>query len=523
MRFTKYIFSMVSWGMASMLYAATQAAFNLIPTTPTSANLGLNHGVANVIYQVTNVSNKTRTIVMQPISGVTQITDQTGTCANPFSLAPGQSCLLSLRITAEVQSGPVVCKTRSAQDHRPDPLLCSQPSLDNSLKIYKNTCDLFKFNFNFSRYPIQTDPNATYFAAIISQQNISQGKKPELIIQDDFPQSTYFSINIYDINGNYYSGITDSEISVFSPNINPWIVGNLVLGIPRNFTVDTLTSSVLQLPPADQNPLITVVMRVYAPINGQDYSPNPLILEGGLTCGASKSVTSTGLGTVPQTLPLPIDNVTSDYLNDISFYNIGQTLYGDGKSGYLGTSLYPDNIAILEVPQFPSFFNTTNITSTSTYPLVDVQYISLGSYGSSFATNNVLDGNLTGLIGSAAYYVLIPQSFLLIPEYAQLVSNGCGDLNILVLQPSGEIDNLPPYIIFREKAPLSSFPGIFNQVPVFENGQFNNMTTQDKITYAAQNYISVYAPIGHQCTSSQFMNNACGYTDVSAQLASCGF
>ena len=95
--------------------------------------------------------------------------------------------------------------------------------------------------------------------------------------------------------------------------------------------------------------------------------------------------------------------------------------FGDSGTGYLGTSLNPDDPAVIQFPQFPTFFNTTNITPSSIFPLVDVQYISLASYGASFATNNVITGDSTKLIDSSAYYVLIPQHLLALPKYHDLV------------------------------------------------------------------------------------------------------
>ena len=89
---------------------------------------------ASAVYSVKNNTNRTRTLMMQPIQGITQITTTTGACKSPFTLAPGALCLLNLRINGEklppiVSAGPTVC------NNSPNPSLCSQPSAQDTLFI----------------------------------------------------------------------------------------------------------------------------------------------------------------------------------------------------------------------------------------------------------------------------------------------------------------------------------------------------------------------------------------------------
>lgn len=121
------------------LHAETQPKFTVEPLTPTTFVLPVNL-TATIVYRVTNVTQITRTLTMGPISGVTQITSGTGVCSNPFTLAHGQSCLLTLQVSgAQMQQtityGPVICKTNGPSDNTPDPFLCSQPSALNSLHV----------------------------------------------------------------------------------------------------------------------------------------------------------------------------------------------------------------------------------------------------------------------------------------------------------------------------------------------------------------------------------------------------
>jgi len=119
--------------------AETQPKFTIEPLTPTTFELPVNL-TATIVYRVTNATKITRTLTMSPISGVTQITSGAGVCSNPFTLAYGQSCLLTLQVSgAQMQhtitEGPLVCKTNGPNDNTPDPFLCSQPSALNSLHI----------------------------------------------------------------------------------------------------------------------------------------------------------------------------------------------------------------------------------------------------------------------------------------------------------------------------------------------------------------------------------------------------
>lgn len=73
------------------------------------------------------------TIEMRPILGAIQTLEATGACANPFTLAPAETCLLTLQfignlLPAQITGGPVICKSGNT-------LQCYQPSEANVLKI----------------------------------------------------------------------------------------------------------------------------------------------------------------------------------------------------------------------------------------------------------------------------------------------------------------------------------------------------------------------------------------------------
>ena len=130
-------------GMLLILYStadyASKPTFLLTPTTTTRVALATNQTIT-IIYQVTNQTNKIRTLTIQPISGAEQITTGSGVCPNPFLLTPGSSCTLVLQFAGSpsaktVVGGPVVCKTKSSSDNSPDPFLCSQPIIKDQLFI----------------------------------------------------------------------------------------------------------------------------------------------------------------------------------------------------------------------------------------------------------------------------------------------------------------------------------------------------------------------------------------------------
>ena len=117
---------------------ATEPKFSLTPLTRTEFLVAIDETVT-VRYRVLNNTDVTRTLTMVPIDGITQMTVGSNICSNPFILAPGQSCLLTLslfggELPPRVNTGPKICKTQP-NTNTPDPFLCSQPSRLDSLNI----------------------------------------------------------------------------------------------------------------------------------------------------------------------------------------------------------------------------------------------------------------------------------------------------------------------------------------------------------------------------------------------------
>jgi len=120
--------------MFSALTKAGSPLFTLTPLTPKAIQVSV-LGTASVQYRVENQSSRSHTLVMTPIPGITQITNN-GNCPSPFVLNAKQSCTLTLAViggslTGNIQRGPIICQQASDGSRG----LCYQPSATNSLNI----------------------------------------------------------------------------------------------------------------------------------------------------------------------------------------------------------------------------------------------------------------------------------------------------------------------------------------------------------------------------------------------------
>lgn len=147
--------------------------------------------ISSAQYKIVNNTKTSRLLTMRPINGVDQLTGP-GLCSNPFLLAPQQSCILNLQLNAAVMksnhSGPVICKTQSANNNIPSPFLCSQPGLHDQLNVEITPC---------SSGTCLDNPTITQLRAITNQlrqqygipgivSGVWIGGKGQLIIEDGF-------------------------------------------------------------------------------------------------------------------------------------------------------------------------------------------------------------------------------------------------------------------------------------------------------------------------------------------------
>ena len=133
-----YLFLICLFALSMQNHASSETKFILVANTATSITVPANRH-AYVQYKVTNNTATTRTLTIAPIPNVVQTTSDNSQCANPFTLASGQSCKLTLyvdgsQLTSAFSGGPVVCKTNEGTN-TPDPYLCSQPEPSMMLSI----------------------------------------------------------------------------------------------------------------------------------------------------------------------------------------------------------------------------------------------------------------------------------------------------------------------------------------------------------------------------------------------------
>jgi hypothetical protein len=126
------LLSSILLSLSALLHAGIPV-WTFTPLTATSISVPAN-STATIQYQVTNQSAKSHSLVMKPITGITQTITGAGICSNPFTLAfKGSSCTLSLQVngsqlTHSITDGPIVCEQGST-------LQCYKPSPSNVLNI----------------------------------------------------------------------------------------------------------------------------------------------------------------------------------------------------------------------------------------------------------------------------------------------------------------------------------------------------------------------------------------------------
>lgn len=114
---------------ASMTATASEPMWTFTPLTPTKFTIAQGQTV-NVKYIVTNMAKKTKALQLRPVAGISE-NQGAGNCVDPFTLTPGQTCILDLNVAGSllqmnINSGPIVCHTDNQ---------CYQPSVTNALSI----------------------------------------------------------------------------------------------------------------------------------------------------------------------------------------------------------------------------------------------------------------------------------------------------------------------------------------------------------------------------------------------------
>lgn len=155
--------------LISQLGLAAKPVFLITPVVQPPAVVSSGQ-IATASYQVTNNTNfiLNGNGLRKPPAGLTQ-TVAPGACANPFNLAPGESCLLQLQITADamqgnILGGPVICNTAS------NPIYCSKPTIANELKVFRNSASAI-ISITSGGRTIQFDPVVSLNLQITNNAN----------------------------------------------------------------------------------------------------------------------------------------------------------------------------------------------------------------------------------------------------------------------------------------------------------------------------------------------------------------
>lgn len=129
----KYQFYLAMLCICNLSFA-DQPLWIFTPETATSVEFPVNL-TSSIIYTVSNQSSRSRSLVIKPIQGVTQVSS----CVLAPKGQTGDTCSLNLSITGSdlpqqgISGGPVLCQSDS--NGAPNPLECYQPSPSDVLNI----------------------------------------------------------------------------------------------------------------------------------------------------------------------------------------------------------------------------------------------------------------------------------------------------------------------------------------------------------------------------------------------------
>ncbi len=162
---TKFFLSIVLASFAQLALSGSQPLFSISALTSLPRHVASNQS-ASVEFLVKNNTKRTKTLVMQSISGVTVQTTTTGSCKYPIVLGGGESCILNLvingaQIPNSITSGPTICQV-TANTTSPNPALCSQPKASESFLITKTIAADLSQNAWISVLIAQSEPPSDY-------------------------------------------------------------------------------------------------------------------------------------------------------------------------------------------------------------------------------------------------------------------------------------------------------------------------------------------------------------------------
>lgn len=129
--FTLFIFLTVLSAFQTS-HANMSEEITLLPTITAPALLQINKE-ATAQFAIKNLSQKTQTLALLPQKGVKQDTSGLLACHHPFTLRPGEKCLLNLKIKGQkagqkIGYGPLICPSTSKGKIKQDASFCVRPT-----------------------------------------------------------------------------------------------------------------------------------------------------------------------------------------------------------------------------------------------------------------------------------------------------------------------------------------------------------------------------------------------------------
>ena len=270
--------------ITTLSYAGTPV-WTFTPLTATSISVPGN-STATIQYQVTNQSAKSHSLVMTPITGITQTTTGAGICSNPFTLpSKGSSCTLSLQVngsqlTHSITDGPIVCEQGST-------LQCYKPSPSNVLNI----------NIGLNEYTIGGTVSGLS-GSVVLQNN---GTDNETVSSDGaftfstaLSEGSHYAVTVFTQPAGQTCAVTGGSGTVGSANVT-----TVAVNCVSNDT--TLTESVATLGLSVNDPGLNVALtgapRVITIYNSGTTTANNVACP---TSGSASitSIVCTGCGTI---------------------------------------------------------------------------------------------------------------------------------------------------------------------------------------------------------------------------------
>lgn len=384
------------------------------------------------------------------------------------------------------------------------------------------------------RFPVQMDMHAAYaIYAFETDGSIAFN------IAGQFPYAAFLSYTTYDVKALLFAALLDKDIRADTGSTNPFYAGQPVNAPNRSYNIKVLPYSTMAtpvnaiymppIPTGSTSTMVILVMRVYLPEPGN----SPDNRTGNIPLPTITAVKASDLKT-PVACPKPTgppefggfanySPAPSPELGKISFYRppVSMVPFADGSqqlklgdcTNYLMASLNADKLAVIRFKQIPSFFNNTKTDASTTFSVMQVRYLSLGSYGASPIPplNSKMQGNIAGpdivkTSGGGATFLIFPQSIPADKLTAVIKLASLKGYNLIPMADKGA--ETGPFLIYRNKVATPDYPGAISGVPCFnENKPFN----QASIKYAASpDNMKEYAPTGVECTADEFLSGKCG-------------